>query len=90
MIQLPEPVPNKSDAAELGCKNICEIGKERIRRAGAKIAAEVEESNAQLKLGEEPKKVPDIGFRVLKIDSSNFKDVKSTPDDEAHFGYCNR
>ena len=80
MIQLPEPVPNKSDAAELGYQNICEIGKERIRRAGAKIAAEVEESNAQLKLGEEPKRVPDIGFRVLKIDSSNFEDVSRTPD----------
>ena len=56
------------------------ISKERIRRAGAKIAAEVEESNAQLKLGEEPKRVPDIGFRVLKIDSSNFEDVQRTPD----------
>lgn len=56
------------------------ISKERIRRAGAKIAAEVEESNAQLKLGEEPRRVPDIGFRVLKIDSSNFEDVRRTPD----------
>ena len=56
------------------------ISKERIRRAGAKIAAEVEEANAQLKLGEEPKKIPDIGFRVLKIDSSNFEDVSRTPD----------
>lgn len=56
------------------------ISKERIRRAGAKIASEVEDANAQLKLGEEPKKVPDIGFRVLKIDSTNFEDVKRTPD----------
>ena len=60
-------------------RNICEIGKERIRRAGKKIAAEVEESNRQLKLGEEPKRVPDIGFRVLKIDSSNFEDVSAKP-----------
>ena len=80
MVQLPEVCDEKSEAAKAGYKNICEIGKERIRRAGAKIAAEVEESNAQLKLGEDPKPVPDIGFRVLKIDSSNFKDVKSTPD----------
>lgn len=80
MVQLPEVCDEKSEAAKAGYSTICEIGKERIRRAGAKIAAEVEESNAQLKLGEEPKKVPDIGFRVLKIDSSNFKDVKSTPD----------
>ena len=80
MVQLPEVCDEKSEAAKAGYKNICEIGKERIRRAGAKIAAEVEEGNAQLKLGEDPKPVPDIGFRVLKIDSSNFKDVKSTPD----------
>lgn len=80
MVQLPEVCDEKSEAAKAGYKNICEIGKERIRRAGAKIAAEVEESNAQLKLGEEPKKVPDIGFRVLKIDSTNFEDVSRTPD----------
>ena len=80
MVQLPEVCDEKSEAAKAGYKNICEIGKERIRRAGAKIAAEVEESNAQLKLGEEPRRVPDIGFRVLKIDSSNFEDVSHTPD----------
>ncbi len=80
MVQLPEVCSEKTEAAKADYKNICEIGKERIRRAGAKIAAEVEESNAQLKLGEEPKRVPDIGFRVLKIDSSNFEDVSRTPD----------
>lgn len=80
MVQLPEVCDEKSEAAKAGYSTICEIGKERIRRAGAKIAAEVEEANAQLKLGEEPKKIPDIGFRVLKIDSSNFEDVQRTPD----------
>lgn len=80
MVQLPEVCDGKSEAAKAGYKNICEIGKERIRRAGAKIVTEVEESNAQLKLGEEPKRVPDIGFRVLKIDSTNFEDVSRTPD----------
>lgn len=80
MVQLPEVCDEKSEAAKAGYSTICEIGKERIRRAGAKIAAEVEESNAQLKLDEEPKRVPDIGFRVLKIDSSNFEDVSRTPD----------
>ena len=79
MVQLPELCDEKSEAAKAGYKNICEIGKERIRRAGKKIAVEVDESNRQLKLGEEPKKVPDIGFRVLKIDSSNFKDVSAEP-----------
>lgn len=79
MVQLPEVCDEKSEAAKAGYKNICEIGKERIRRAIKKIAEEVEESNRQLKLGEEPKKVPDIGFRVLKIDSSNFEDVSEVP-----------
>lgn len=79
MVQLPEACDEKSEAAKAGYKNICEIGKERIRRAGRKIAAEVEEQNRQPKLGEEPKKVPDIGFRVLKIDSSNFEDVSAEP-----------
>ena len=79
MVQLPEACEEKSEAAKAGYENICEIGKERIRRAGKKIAAEVEESNRQLKLGEEPKKVLDIGFRVLKIDSSNFEDVSAVP-----------
>lgn len=80
MVQLPEVCDEKSEAAKAGYQNICEIGKERIRRAGKKIADEVAAQNAQLKLGEEPKKVPDIGFRVLKIDSSNFQDVMRDPD----------
>lgn len=79
MVQLPEVCDEKSEAAKAGYKNICEIGKERIRRAGKKIADEVEQSNRQLKLGEKPKKVPDIGFRVLKIDLSNFEDVSAEP-----------
>ena len=79
LCQLPEPTDEKREAFKDGYKNICEIGKERIRRAGKKIAEEVKESNCQLKLGEEPKKVPDIGFRVLKIDSSNFEDVAAEP-----------
>lgn len=73
LVQIPEKATGQFGT-------LCEIGKERIRRAGAKIATEVEESNAQLKLGEESKRVPDIGFRVLKIDSSNFEDVSRTPD----------
>jgi adenine-specific DNA-methyltransferase len=60
---------------------ICEIGKERIRRAGEKIKSEVEAANAQMKLDEEPKKVPDIGFRVLKLDDTNMKDVYYSADE---------
>ena len=79
LCQLPEPTDEKREAFKDGYKNICEIGKERIRRAGKKIADEIAEENKQPKLGEEPKKVPDIGFRVLKIDSSNFEDVSAEP-----------
>lgn len=52
---------------------ITELGKERIRRAGEKIKAEVEAANAQLKLGEEPKQVPDIGFRVFRTADTNIR-----------------
>ena len=61
--------------------NICEIGKERIRRAGEKIKEEIKKENSQLKLGEEPKKVPDIGFKVFKLDSSNIKEWDSETED---------
>lgn len=67
---------------DLGGKHdLTTVAEERIRRAGAKIAAEVAESNVQLRLGEEPKPIPDIGFRVLRIDSSNFRSSGLTPDD---------
>lgn len=75
-VQLPEVCAADSAAAQEGYATICEIGKERIRRAGAKIAAEVEESNKQLRLGEEPRPVPDIGFRVLKLDESGIERPK--------------
>lgn len=69
LVQLPES--QNSEFATL-----CQLAEERIRRAGQKIKAEIEEGNKQLKLGEEPKKVPDIGFRVLKLDSSSFDKVE--------------
>ena len=81
MVQLPEPCAEGTEAAKAGYKNICEIGKERIRRAGEKIKAEIEEQNAQLKIGEEPKKVPDIGFKVFKLDRSNLKQWQPDYDD---------
>ncbi|MBU7006439.1 site-specific DNA-methyltransferase [Phosphitispora fastidiosa] len=65
MVQLPEPCDEKSEAAKAGYKNICEIGKERIRRAGEKIKEEAGLTAQDL----------DIGFRVLKLDSTNMKDV---------------
>ncbi len=72
-VQLPELCDEKSEAYKAGYKNICEIGKERIRRAGAKILAETEEKNKQIQFGEEEKPLPDVGFKVFKLDSSNLK-----------------
>lgn len=71
MVQLPEPCDEKSEAYKAGYKNICEIGKERIRRAGEKIKAESPLTTQDL----------DIGFRVLKLDDSNMKDVYYAADD---------
>ena len=71
MVQLPEETDTKSEAYKAGYKNICEIGKERIRRAGKKIKDESPLTTQNL----------DTGFRVLKLDSSNMKDVYYTPAD---------
>jgi adenine-specific DNA-methyltransferase len=77
MVQLPEPCEENSEAFKAGYKNIAEIGKERIRRAGKKIVEELKDKNQQLELGEDPLDLNklDIGFRVYKTDSSNMKDV---------------
>ena len=78
MVQLPEATDEKSEAYKTGYKNICEIGKERIRRAGKKI---VEEQKAkQADLFSEEQKPLDTGFRVLKLDSSNMQDVYYSPE----------
>lgn len=75
MAQLPEACDDKSESFKSGYKNICEIGKERIRRAGDKIVKEMTESKKQLEIGKIEKTSIDIGFRVLKVDSTNMKDV---------------
>ncbi len=84
-VQLPELCDEKSEAYKAGYKNICEIGKERIRRAGAKILAEAEEANHQVKLGEEEKPLPDVGFKVFKLDTSNIKLWDGTPVSEEDY-----
>ena len=71
MVQLPEATDEKSEAYKAGYKNICEIGKERIRRAGKKIKEDSPLTTQGL----------DIGFRVLKCDTSNMKDVYYRPDE---------
>ena len=71
MVQLPELTDEKSEAYKAGYKNICEIGKERTRRAGNKIKEELGEKTENL----------DTGFRVLKLDSSNMEDVYYTPEE---------
>ncbi len=74
MVQLPELTDEKSEAYKAGYKNICEIGKARIDKAGDKIKKDFQEENNKLKLGEEPKEFKtDIGFKVFKLDSSNIK-----------------
>lgn len=72
LVQLPERCED-NEAAKAGFKTICDIGEKRIRRAGDRIKAELEESNRQLKLGEEPKSLPDIGFRVFALDDSGIE-----------------
>ena len=74
LVQLPEKLDEQSEAAKTGYRTLCDIGEERIRRAGQKIKAEVEEANRQPELDGEPKRVPDIGFRVLSLDSSNIEE----------------
>ena len=78
-VQLPEVCDEKSEAYKAGYKNICEIGKERIRRAGAKILSKAEQTNQQIKIGKEEKPLPDVGFKVFKLDTSNLKTWDSTP-----------
>lgn len=71
MVQLPEKCDEASEAYKAGYKTICEIGKERIRRAGEKIKSESPMTTQDL----------DVGFRVLKLDDTNMKDVYYAPDD---------
>ena len=71
MVQLPEPCDEKSEAFKAGYKNICEIGKERIRRAGEKIKEENPLTTQNL----------DIGFRVFRVDESNMKNVYYHPEE---------
>lgn len=79
MVQLPENTDKKSEAYKAGYKNICEIGKERIRRAGKKIKEEAPLITQNL----------DIGFRVLKLDDSNMNEVYYSPDDYSQ-GFLNQ
>ena len=69
MVQLPEETPEDSEARKAGYKTICEIGKERIRRAGKKIKEDSPLTTQDL----------DTGFRVFRVDESNFEDVEHTP-----------
>ena len=78
MVQLPELCDEKSEAFKAGYKNICEIGKERIRRAGDKIVAETGKSDL------------DIGFKVLKLADSNMEDVYYNPADITQAGLLDK
>ena len=95
MVQLPEKCDETSEAYKAGYKNICEIGKERIRRAGEKLLLDVTSGKGNIN-GEgwgcgmpttledrafAIKNILDVGFRVLKLDDTNMKDVYYAPDD---------
>ncbi len=73
LVQLPETTPMDSEARKAGYENICEIGKERIRRAGEKAKAECEDAERAASL--------DIGFKVFKLDSSNLQKWQPQPED---------
>ncbi|MBP2046744.1 site-specific DNA-methyltransferase [Methanobacterium aggregans] len=79
MVQLPEPTSEKDEAYKAGYKNICEIGKERIRRAGDKIVFELKKDTQTSFDGKKASNL-DIGFKVFKLDSSNLQ--KWDPDYE--------
>ncbi|MBQ2292439.1 MAG: site-specific DNA-methyltransferase [Bacteroidaceae bacterium] len=89
MVQLPEKTDEKSEAYKAGYKNICEIGKERIRRAGAQIVGTQRATSARntsndlFNNADAARNVPtvDVGFRVLKLDSSNMENIYYTPQD---------
>ncbi len=94
MVQLPEVTEEKSEARKAGYETICQIGEERIRRAGKKILEEVRSekgvvssdsnlfnNNENSSLLTNNSSLPDVGFRVLKLDSSNMEDVFYTPED---------
>lgn len=72
LVQLPEPCDEKDESYKAGYKTICDIGKERIRRAGDKIISERNTANAY---------PPDMGFRVFKLDTSSVKDVYYSADE---------
>lgn len=91
IVQLPEACDKKTEAYKAGFKTIAEIGKERIRRAGRKLKSELGKVNENSEIGRLKSESDeftlqsspftlDVGFRVLKIDSSNMKDVYYTPD----------
>lgn len=97
MVQLPEVTDEKSEARKAGYETICQIGEERIRRAGKKILEDFRPKALGVRTNTlfsgnsetsdiKPNTFPDVGFRVLKLDSSNMEDVFYTPEDfnEAH------
>ena len=73
LVQYPELCNDKCKIDTAPITDVCELGKERIHRAGEKIKAEIENANKQLKLGENPREVPDIGFRVFRVADTNIR-----------------
>lgn len=74
LVQIPEKISGVYE-------DLCSVGEERIKRAGKKITEEINQSNIQLSFDSAPHAISDIGFRVMRIDSSNFKSTMSAPED---------
>lgn len=85
MVQLPESIDPESDAYRCGFVSICEVGKERIRRAGRRILEELEKAKTEEDLFAQSESIikVDVGFRVLKLDSSNMQDVYYRPEESS-------
>lgn len=73
LVQLPEKYPIDSEGGQAGYETLCDVGEKRIRLAGDRIKSELNDTNRQLKLGETPKQLPDIGFRVFALDDSGIE-----------------
>ena len=73
LVQLPELCAEGTEARKAGFDNLCQLGEERIRRAGARIIEDINAANRQLRIGDESKPTPDVGFRVFALDDSGIE-----------------
>lgn len=85
LVQIPDPLDKNTEAYKVGIRTICDIGKERLRRVGKTLLEDYEKKNAGTDLFSQGDNTtpPDVGFRVLKLDSSNMQDVYYRPEESS-------